>query len=1370
MKQTSFCPLFAVALLLTVQAAEPKVGTSISFVNDHSVYRSNQFFQDRPIARTLKKQGIELCLYNGREKGDTWMQSLRKYNAVWLLLEHEAMNRFPPDEVGKALRAYVEQGGGLVIHHSPGRYPEAPVDQYWDKVFAHLDMKRLHEEIIDVSSLKENRRHHIFYADKIAKHPVTEGVSGLWLPSRIQNSAWGSHAIVYSPEWNVVISARDSAMSYHKNKDTNGIELKNPGCYRKGGPIAAVRELGRGRIVSIAIHKDNSGWNYGIDTWPNDIADGVVHGRKSCILKLLGNALKWVSEPSLKIPGFTEHYTPVEPDIPVYRANAEFGGKSDPEYVTIGSRPRPPQARGVVGLHSNYAGGSTVAEYAEEAKKQGFNFIVFTDPLAKHTEKTLKQLREDCGKVSSDTFYACPGIEYTDLSGIDWILCHDRVAYPASTLLFGKYRVYDGKTVLERNAFGGHQNLFRGAVIDYGKVHKGGIDAVNLAYFSGVIPFAFNRDEMFADNMPDLLQTAANLHRHAVFSFTRIRKAADLQAAGKASMMLGNDLKAIRKVFNVPGGWGAGDASAAGNCQVVAGGNLRIEQFTLRVLPGQQFVKAAFYVSSPEGVSEVVIHDARKRIIRRFIGDGRQKVLKAEFTIPFDAQSYLTLAASDSAGGKAISSTQWLYMYHYGLFRCGDNSNLLSQNPNIITFVNWDCVFMPAWKVLHSRKPRHWHVSEAHLWEPLDPSRAIKHSVWNERSPIRFQGIDFPGRYKDVSCRTVFTLNQPRHLSIIDQFAGEQLMNSSLSDVRSSYANCSTQTRAGENPYYRRIQRVYHIIDRCDTWWKAVYKQIVPQYQGGYNIMEGEIRFLKNVTLASPILLARLNASNPGEPVRKMVSAGKLLKSGDYASIYSDPVEWNAFLVLDGSDPLSCRIYGKINDLRLDLLAAEEGRSFQAGDVLRYRFALGSFTEPANEEYLRSFAAMMNGKGFHHQLRRGRLERISGIIELQAQESAASIELGPKTFLHNYPVSVKGLTDNGSAYAFDGKRFHPMAFADGKAYVTCALEKRQTWWFGNLYLADHPDVRFSVIPAMRHHPNAELEVHNPTEKTIRTAIRSPAFGTLESVTLEPGSTKTIKIQEQKMNKTHSLMLAALTAFTLSAEENYQDMVKDYYKNLKSNGDAAVKIMDKAIAASGISAADKNKARMLKLSALYRMNGKEEECVKAAEDLIAQPDATKAQKYSAYFLGGIRAGQKDPAKFLEYMKKACENAENKDAVQASAVYLIIAYIRNRQTDKARALAEQYRMQAKQTKDINFECRIHYVSVSAYPASERQTYLEKAIASDDTLECRYGQLLARTLLNEHYSRQPDKAKALCERVLKAKQVYLPDFRKKLAALSK
>lgn len=1095
--------LLALTVANVLCAAEPKVGCTIAFRSGygHQTYISNAAFKGRPIAVEMDKEGIDLCWYAGRGQ-DAWMKSLTQFNAIWLNTEHEDQCPYDADELGKALRAYVEAGGGLVVCHSAGRYALAPVDAYWTKVFGHFDMEILHEEILDLTETAYFPKRDLFYADTKVRHPVTDGVPGLWLPLRLSlkgdgGSEWGSVAVRYSPDWKVVFSTTKNGKSYLKNRLTNKIswDEANVGFYRNGAPLVAVRELGKGRVVFIAIHKDNAAWAYNIDRWMNRTERSVIRGKASDAVRLVENALKWVSEPSLGDPAFVTHYRPVEPPSQPYRRIEQFGDRTveKMKWTPMPVADRTSGAKGVVGLHSSRSdGASTVAEYAAEARRLGLNFIVFTDPLASLTAENLAALSADCQAVSTDAFYACPGVEFVDLSGFEWILYHDRVEFPpdAPFLRDGRYyKVYENGVMLQPGKYRG-VNLYRGAILNTENFATKGIGPDQLSWFNAAVPKAYDVDRLLHDNERVMLQNPIDLFRVAPISYTRVRKSSDLARAAAVSVTCGESLASIRMWINTGSAAGGNVASEKAHEWVRCGGSLEIRDFAFRRVPGTDVMQGAVRVVGQEGVSEVRIVDGARRTIARFDAGGAKEFAKT-FVFLFDQQSYLQVIAKDPKGGLAYSTQKWLAYYHAGVNRCGDNLNLLSLNPYLCYHTNWDDQLCPGFKFLN-RPKEHFQVSEAVTWEERAPSRKPGSEIGCQYSPIRLKGVDFPGEKAGMpSQRNVFKLVEPNVVAIVDNELGECIKGPTRDETHATYSFCSMPPKVGENSYWRRHHRVYQFCDRIDFWWFAVNYEVAPDYRGGYAVTEGEIEFLQDVTLAEPILLMRMTATDPvrGAP-RVYRTEAASFGPGSYYAVVADETAWYGYFPLAGTDPLSVRERKDGSSLSAILSIAENGQSFRKGDKLRYRYAVGSFIEPPRGgEYLKWFAGMMDGSRFNHEAVRGKVEAVSGIVDVVAEKGAAEVTFGPTWFIQRYPVRIAGLVDNGTAYVTDGgKVWKPLAFSDGLAYAEVPLEERKTWWFGNLYVAQDKSIRMCHVPAMEGHPDATLQFLNPTDRPIRTKV------------------------------------------------------------------------------------------------------------------------------------------------------------------------------------------------------------------------------------------------------------------------------------------
>ena len=1083
-------------IVCSMFAAVPRIGVSVSFTNPLWMnYPSDSFFKERPIAVELARTGFDPCWYVGWGKDDS-LKSLKQFNALWLMTEHEDECPYKAEDTIAAIKAYLESGGGLVFSFSPGRYPEAPVDAYWTKVMKSFGAEMLHEEVMNPeTTVQVDNVRRMFYTDSFVNHPVTKDVPGLWLADR-SGGTWGSVAVKYSPEWKVVVTGGKASRSIPKNPRTNNLEPTRKGFYDHDAPIVAVRSYGRGRIVFIASHKDTCGWVYNIDKWPNLTERSNYNGKPCDMIRLLENALAWAAEPSMQDASFAKHYKPYTKYIPPYEPQADFGFRerekqSYPKSFAPADRPR--GARGLIGVRSSYAGGtSTVAEYVAQAKAAGLNFLVFCDPLEKLTAESLALLRKDCLKNSSKDFYCCPGVEYVDSSGIEWAVWHDDVEFPDPepfTKDGRTYKMFDGKRILQRNAYA-HQNLYRGVPLNLKRFEEIGNSIVNIAYINAVAPRVFDVSKLVYDNKPEYLKVSDALLRAATISYTRVERAHDVALAAKTAVTCADNLDLVRKWANEKGGWGGSMGAERAHLQAVYGNGVEICGFDAVRVSGTDIWRLAINVSCPKGIEKVHVLDGNRRVLARFDAKGEQ-TFKTTFDFLHDRQSILTFVATGRDGSEAISNAKWIYYYHAGMFRCGDNSNLLSQNPTVVVFLNWDDIAVPPYKVIATPK-QHKHISEAVLWEKNPPSRLPSFECWGVRNRIHLKGVEYPSESVGLpSSHTRFTLNQPNVVSIYDQDIGEFIMESTRSEKNATYGLCSPIKKISDGRYYRRHHRVYQFSDRHDGWWKAVYQELSPYYRGGYTVVEGEIEFTEDAELSKPIAIAGIKATNPAGEVNVFKRGASRFTKGSYYALHSTDTGWHGFFGLEGSDELNINETRKGTERKSLLCIGSAGQKVSKGDRMRYRFAVGSFVEPPrNGEYCEWFARMMDGSGFNHGD-----APVSAIVELSANKFVAECELGPTWFIQNYPVRIKGLIDNGCAVMTDGDKIvRPLGFDGDVAYAAVPLELRKRWKFLNLFVAKDPSLRLTYVPKMPGHEKPTLQVQNLSDVDVSTRIKDLRSG------------------------------------------------------------------------------------------------------------------------------------------------------------------------------------------------------------------------------------------------------------------------------------
>ena len=219
------------------------------------------------------------------------------------------------------------------------------------------------------------------------------------------------------------------------------------------------------------------------------------------------------------------------------------------------------------------------------------------------------------------------------------------------------------------------------ALLDYKQLRHNGAHPENLWWFYHYLPFVYEKDRLIADNESEYLFGLRDLRWAAVASFTRVPNP-------------GRRGRGRRRVFHRHEGPALGEGRAQYElwCLRGRGASRPIHQpgaghrglagiwirdlINWRYTRGAQRVRLRFVVRSDAGIAEVNVMDADRGPIRRFLGHGA-KELSREFELVHDQQHYLTLEVMDTAGKKAISHEIMVYCYKAGLFRCGDNLNIL---------------------------------------------------------------------------------------------------------------------------------------------------------------------------------------------------------------------------------------------------------------------------------------------------------------------------------------------------------------------------------------------------------------------------------------------------------------------------------------------------------------------------------------------------------------------------------------------------------------------------------------------------------------------------------------------------------------------
>ncbi len=1113
---------------------------------DDAAKYNAEFLRYHPTVPFYKKGGVQATLIesrmllgtlSGRElTAEQIYEALKPCHAVAFATSHEGV--FKLDEkwrrragaVGQALTRYVSEGGGLLIQPQPVRYPGSDDELFWNLVFEPLGLTLLHEGLFDKTRSFEGQTltaATFWRTRNIKPHPVTEGVAGLCLPLHDFFAGPGVVAMRYAPEWEILVRGEREAASYRSGSD-NRLHLDLPGTAGEAPPVVAVRAFGKGRVVCYPLAALFTGMNFGNALWSHIVESrgDVASGFPSDSMKLMLNACRWLAEPALANPALGTY----QPEPYQRVAAAPSLNLSQPVLaLTPAQADAAKGVRVVMGAHSAYTDGrGSVAQYAAAAKAAGLAGIVFADPLERLTPVTFAKLKADCAAASEDaSFYACPGIEFTDGAGNRWFFWGEKLVWPSDTLVSGRYThvQWDGRKVNHYGHYNDACGLPGSALLDYRQLRANGSHPENLWWFWHYAPLVYDNGECVADNYSEYLFGLRDLRAASLVSFTRLRDPAEVAAAARLCFTGFRDQAHVRAGLNTRGQGGKGQFVSQG--PVVNAWRALNAQMDVnwRQTRGAQRVRLYFAVTSDVGIADVRVYDADRGALRRFDGKGAPR-LEREFELVHDQQHYLALEVIDTAGRRALADDIRLYCYKSGLFRCGDNLNILG--PTAMCWHPDRNQFFNAAKDFRNGSDyalRGWDTSSPSLGVPTPAAW-----LW-DMITIREAGGEYPhlsrehaisGRLMDVGINNydiqIATMRMSKLSEPFDDAA------------RPTPSMASVARDVGDIAYYERTHTLYAPMERVDmfvAWNHRRDRESRQNYRGAILWHEGEYRFKKDVTLSGAVPIPLIKETCPTDPSKNtgtafvvtdadgptrlsMVRDAEMIRRmqgrirpGGYAAYLSTPVGYHGLLVPADMDfAYAAQLPGQRG-----MLAGlgRDGQIIKAGTVLKYRFGVGTFadTEPGNDLLEHTVRALNMGggqAGYPIATRVGETEDAVFFLTVAARNNEAAFTLGPQQLLIDLPIRVRGLTNNGCAAVHSSAcphyRFIPVD-NEGTAWLTEPIDAKNELWVGNVFLCDNPAIRLTLVVDGQA-PGAPplLEVHNPTRQPIAARLSSPSHAPL----------------------------------------------------------------------------------------------------------------------------------------------------------------------------------------------------------------------------------------------------------------------------------
>ncbi|HEY3397895.1 MAG TPA: hypothetical protein VGM19_09595 [Armatimonadota bacterium] len=1050
-----------------------------------------------------------------------------------------------------ALERYLQEGGSALLLLQAVRYPNDLDQDFANLVIAGLGVQMVHEGVFDAQRAFQTpiasifQPEGFFWTENIVKdHPVTANVKRLCLPQNHNGQTPGAVAFTLSPEWQVLARGEASAQSYKVTHDSV-TDYNQVGMYQTAPPLVAARSFGKGRLVVYSVPARSVYTNYGVPGWSMIVEEtgNAAANLLSDSGKLVLNALNWLAESSKG-----------NPNLGTFAAQdtARVQFPQSLQYDDAQFEAPVPGVRGLFGAKTALSDGAgTVEQYAQAAKAAGLSFIVFNESLEKMTAAKLAQLQADCKRVSTEDFYACPGLEFSDEMGNRWAIWSDRLVFPQTefkrayiptTAAMPALPMWDGQVLHNTGKYWELCGYSPNMLLTYRNLRAQQAHPANMWWFYRVAPYVFDRGKLTEDNFDEWLYALRDIRHVDPASYTRLYAPAEVAGAAATCVTAGRNLPNMRDWLNTR-------CANYGNpaCPYVSTGP-RIEQWEANNsqfdspldVRGAQRAHGRFTVASPDGIREVSIRDANYGVLRRYLGNG-QPTLAREFELAHDRDHYLTLVVVDGKGKVAVSDEIYLWNYKTSMMRCGDNLNFLNG-----VGLCW-------------HPDRNEMMPLAQMYQGM-PAESIggydTAAALTSRGVLALSALDtshteelkqYPVPGSGVVLRKILDVKLPgRDVKICDMTM-DPLVESYDTPKRDTPALCDVPTVVQENQLFVRTHRAYYLQNRNNmfvTWNYRRAREGAENYRGGLVWHEGKITFKRDATLAGavPVPLFYLSPNQvegtatvvlvqdsqggptiypltPGQPFAKegLLAPGGFLTAGPcdtYPVIFGasgSTLRYNAF-----ADPAT----GRVSQIVVGV--GQAGQNVAAGESLPYRFAVASLGGPrkTSEEYVAQFEDLgesfgLGGgeRGVKSTVSAGTLVSREVFYTLQAAAGEAACRIEPRATIIDLPFCVQGVEDNGCAAVFSSARpwFRPVGVAEGKAYFQENVDRGSEIWAGNVFLCDDKSVRLTLVADGLAEGRAPfLEVHNPTDKPITARVWSPQhaplFGGYQSTpTLPAGS-------------------------------------------------------------------------------------------------------------------------------------------------------------------------------------------------------------------------------------------------------------------------
>ncbi len=330
------------------------------------------------------------------------------------------------------LRRYVADGGGLLLNPSMEEVGMSRADAY-QQLMAPYGLEPQCAQVRDEKHAYEHDKAigqfplHLCWTEAIARHPATEGVKRIYYADFLMR--WDDNyttmpLLPRDKAWTVLVKGMPGSVSAWKQGTLFERGFWQPAPGWNEPPICVAREYGKGRVAAIGIahfHLFYFPYSQKRSYWENVFGktDGLLMEKgdgetPSDVFRLMDNLYRWLSEPGVKeeFGGFdpeagvqiSEIPEAEPPNVSAVWAQEDplCGGTVRPMKVLVGARTAASDGQG------------SVQQYAEAAKKTGYDVVCFTETYEKTNDQKYLRLVADCDRYSDQDVALLPGLEVAD--------------------------------------------------------------------------------------------------------------------------------------------------------------------------------------------------------------------------------------------------------------------------------------------------------------------------------------------------------------------------------------------------------------------------------------------------------------------------------------------------------------------------------------------------------------------------------------------------------------------------------------------------------------------------------------------------------------------------------------------------------------------------------------------------------------------------------------------------------------------------------------------------------------------------------------------------------------------------------------------